>query len=89
MHYVVDDVSSTGTLCVWWMAWRAPDTLCHELLVNDMASTGTLCIWPHQNHSLGRVQCAERQGLTLVHFSAQLKRILWDRGAHKDCRGGV
>jgi hypothetical protein len=23
----------------------------------------------------------ERQGLTLVHFSAQLKRMLWDRGA--------
>jgi len=24
-----------------------------------------------------------RQGLTLVHFSAQLKRILWDRGAFR------
>jgi hypothetical protein len=23
------------------------------------------------------------QGLTLVHFSAQLKRILWDRGAFR------
>ena len=26
-----------------------------------------------------------RQGLTLVHFSAQLKRILWDRGASRGC----
>ena len=29
------------------------------------------------------------QGLTLVHFSAQLKRILWDRGAFRGCFGGV
>ena len=28
------------------------------------------------------------QGLTLVHFSAQLKRILWDRGALRGCSGG-
>jgi hypothetical protein len=27
--------------------------------------------------------------LTLVHFSAQLKRILWDRGAFRDASGGV
>ena len=32
---------------------------------------------------------AEKQGLTLVHFSAQLKRILSDRGAFRDCLGGV
>ena len=30
-----------------------------------------------------------RQGLTLVHFSAQLKRIMWDRGAFRGCVGGV
>ena len=29
------------------------------------------------------------QGLTLVHFSAQPKRILWDRGAFRDRLGGV
>ena len=29
------------------------------------------------------------QGLTLVHFSAQLKRILWDRGALRGCLGDV
>jgi hypothetical protein len=29
------------------------------------------------------------QGLTLVHFSAQLKRIMWDGGAFRDCFGGV
>jgi len=27
--------------------------------------------------------------LTLVHFSAQLKRIMWDRGAFRDCLGDV
>jgi hypothetical protein len=33
--------------------------------------------------SAGAALCAkapERQGLTLVHFSAQRKRFLWDRG---------
>jgi len=29
------------------------------------------------------------QGLTLVHFPAQRKRFLWDRGAFRDCSGGV
>jgi len=32
---------------------------------------------------------AADQGLTLVHFSAQRKRILCDRGAFKDHVGGV
>jgi len=35
------------------------------------------------------VAAAAGQGLTLVHFSAQLKRILWDRGAFRRCLGGV
>jgi len=30
-----------------------------------------------------------RQGLTLVHFSAQHKRILWDRGEFRDYLRGV
>jgi hypothetical protein len=30
-----------------------------------------------------------RQGLTLVHFSAQLERFVWDRGACRGCSGGV
>ena len=29
------------------------------------------------------------QGLTLVHFSAELERILWDRGAFRTHLGGV
>jgi len=29
------------------------------------------------------------QGLTLLHFSGQLKRILWDRGAIRGCLEGV
>ena len=29
------------------------------------------------------------QGLTLVQLSAQLKRIMWDRGAIRGCLGGV
>jgi hypothetical protein len=32
---------------------------------------------------------AAHQGLTLVHFSAQLERILWDRGAIRGCLRGV
>jgi hypothetical protein len=41
-------------------------------------------------HVLENQKCPpERQGLTLVHFSAQLKRILWDRGAFRVCLGGV
>ena len=38
-----------------------------------------------RKHQLG----AHRQGLTLVHFSAQLKRIVWDRGAFGGCLGCV
>jgi hypothetical protein len=30
-----------------------------------------------------------KQGLTFVQFSAQFKRILSDRGACRDCLGGV
>jgi len=31
-----------------------------------------------------------KQGLTLVHFSAQLKRLLWDRGSIQGLfRGGL
>ena len=29
------------------------------------------------------------QGLALVHFSTQVERILWDRGAFKGCLGGA
>jgi len=32
---------------------------------------------------------ASAQGLTLVHFSAQLKRILWGRGTFGVYVGGV
>jgi len=35
------------------------------------------------------VEGATNQGLTLVHFSAQLKRFLWDRGVFRDCLRGV
>jgi hypothetical protein len=30
---------------------------------------------------------AADHGLTLVHFTAQLKRALWDRGAFRNCLG--
>jgi hypothetical protein len=30
-----------------------------------------------------------QQGLTLVHFSAQLERFVWDRGARRGCVGRV
>jgi hypothetical protein len=36
---------------------------------------------PNPPHPLRRDRCLRRrQGLTLVHFSAQLERFLWDRG---------
>jgi len=35
------------------------------------------------------IMSAAHQGLTLVHFLAQRKRILWDRGAIRGCFGGV
>ena len=35
------------------------------------------------------LHAAVRQGLTLVHFSAQLKRILSGWGASRDLSGGV
>jgi len=31
----------------------------------------------------------QQQGLRLVHFSAQLERLLWDRGARRDCEARV
>ena len=34
------------------------------------------------------VDAATPKGLTLVHLSAQLKSILWDRGAFRGCLGG-
>ena len=37
----------------------------------------------------GSVAAGGWQGLTLVHFSAQLKHVLWDRGACRICLGGV
>jgi hypothetical protein len=40
-------------------------------------------------HSIAALPAVCRQGLTLVNFSAQLKRILWDRGACRGCLGGV
>jgi hypothetical protein len=38
---------------------------------------------------LGSPRSGWRQGLTLVRSSAQLKRILWDRGAFRGCFGCV
>ena len=39
--------------------------------------------------SSSKARHSSSQGLTLVHFSAQLKRILSDRGALRDCLGDV
>ncbi len=44
---------------------------------------------PRSHSSLMDDEVALRQGLTLVHFSAQLERILWDRGAFRGCLEGV
>jgi len=39
--------------------------------------------------SARRVPQPRGQGLTLVHFSALLKRFLWDRGAFGGCFRGI
>jgi hypothetical protein len=39
--------------------------------------------------TLGTLLGTAAQGLTLVHFSAQLKRILWDMGRLRGFLGGV
>ena len=41
--------------------------------------------YPHDS----RADAASGQRLTLVHFSAQLEQILWDRGAFRGSSGGV
>ena len=44
---------------------------------------------PYTSDGSVRIWLATNQGLTLVHFSAQLKRMLWDRCAIRGCLGGV
>jgi hypothetical protein len=44
-------------------------------------------VCPEKFSRFGSAPCI--RGFTLIHFSAQLKRILWDRGAFKGCSGGV
>jgi hypothetical protein len=49
---------------------------------------GVCSIWPSSWTTSTRRRTSWtrwRQGLTLVHFSAQLKRILWHRGAFAGC----
>ena len=40
-------------------------------------------------HPPARALQGRGQGLTFVHFSAQRKRFLWDRGVFRGCLGGV
>jgi hypothetical protein len=46
-----------------------------------------VCIRPCSAGGVGDIE--RRQGHTLVHVPAQLKRILRDRGARRGCLGGV
>ena len=41
-----------------------------------------------RHYELQALVCA-RQGLTLAHFSAQLERILWERGEFRCCLGDI
>ena len=46
--------------------------------------------WAHQFSAMlgeGERRHGLRQGLTLVHFSAQRKRFLWVGGAYRGCLG--
>jgi hypothetical protein len=45
------------------------------------SSTGTLCsVKVSSRFPMVSSLSSKRQGLTLVHFPAQLKRFLWDSG---------
>jgi len=39
--------------------------------------------------NMDKAAVAAAQGLTLVHFSAQRKHFMWDRGCIRDYSGGV
>jgi hypothetical protein len=60
---------------------------------NQVASTRVSTGFPvAAAHLVGvdeQVAQAALQGHTLVQFSPQLKRILWDTGAFRGCLGGV
>jgi len=60
------------------------------------SAAGRLVIWfPSSHNAVNAVSppSSSGQGPTLVHFSAQLRRIVWDRGSMKglsrDCLGGL
>ena len=62
IHYVVEDVASTGRCNMWWTTWWEPVHYCVE---GDVASTGTLygkCRGKHSRTCLsarhGSVSCA-------------------------------
>jgi len=56
-----------------------------EGLVTHLSKhTSTSLVTTSLNIAL-RFSSSRKQGLTLVHFSAQLERFLWDRGARRGC----
>jgi len=68
------DVTSTGDLNTWY----------YRLTGGPCAASNTLhFVRTPCNVMMGALEEAgERQGLTLVHFSAQRKRFVWDKGLH-------
>jgi hypothetical protein len=67
---------------------KAPETkrlkLKHEELLSIFGFTFNL-----RRYTPRALRPQLRQGLTLVHVSAQLKRILWNRDACRGCLDGV
>jgi len=61
---------------VWCFTWRAPV----HYVVDGVAGTATLCASYLLVATAACEAAAAGQGLTLVHFSAQLQRFLWARG---------
>jgi hypothetical protein len=53
------------------------------------AGTGTLSTGSRPPSPWPLSTATSRQGLSLVHFSSQRKRFLWDRGCIRGCSGGV
>jgi len=95
---------SLSLRCLYWLSLSLVFRLCHgrTAIISTNEESNALDdaagnIWqagpgPHRMH-LGSARAASvstgSQGLTLVHFSAQRKRFLWDRGAFRGFVGGV
>ena len=63
---------------------------CKALPSTLTSATSPNFIWRHPTSTMSSGSSSPlHQGLTLVRFSAQFKRFLWDRAAFRGCVGVV